>query len=333
MDFFVDHSGFFLAVGVIMLLALIGYYADKKDSNKGKKKNSGDKSDFKQISEKNENSNITEGSNKFINTFDYNLVDDKSNSVDSFIENSIPDGFENGTISDSSILTSSDMNISDNSGSEVLNSDVTDDKADMNLSSDVVGSLSSDINSFNVSDFENISMSLDDLEKKNYEGISNKSTAFDDSENYYYSNLDDSESVDSSLVDDLDKSSENVIENSDIQNNDISESVLENSDIQNNDISESVDLSIDSDSSNITNEVNVSESEDIDYGHEFDSEVSNSEDKSDIIDTNDSIPELFSDNSNQVISSFENSSNDDVVTDSSIVNPLSDSSSEDIWKF
>ena len=321
MNFFVDHSGFFLAVGVIMLLALIGYYADKKDSNKGKKNNSGDKSDFKQISEKNENSNIPEGSNKFINTFDYNLVDDKSNSVDSFIENSIPAGFENGTISDSSILTSSDMNISDNSGSEVLNSDVTDDKADMNLSSDVVGSLSSDINSFNVSDFENISMSLDDLEKKNYEGISNKSTVFDDSENYYYSNLEDSESVDSSLVDDLDKSSDNV---------------LENSDIQNNDISESVDLSIDSDSSNITNEVdniNISESEDIDYGHEFDSEVSNSEDKSDIIDTNDSIPELFSDNSNQVISSFENSSNDDVVTDSSIVNPLSDSSSEDIWKF
>ena len=301
MNFFVDHSGFFLAVGVIMLLALIGYYADKKDSNKGKKNNSGDKSDFKQISEKNENSNIPEGSNKFINTFDYNLVDDKSNSVDSFIENSIPAGFENGTISDSSILTSSDMNISDNSGSEVLNSDVTDDKADMNLSSDVVGSLSSDINSFNVSDFENISMSLDDLEKKNYEGISNKSTVFDDSENYYYSNLEDSESVDSSLVDDLDKSSDNV---------------LENSDIQNNDISESVDLSIDSDSSNITNEVdniNISESEDIDYGHEFDSEVSNSEDKSDIIDTNDSIPELFSDNSNQVISSFENSSNDDVL--------------------
>lgn len=41
MDFIMDHSSLFLSVGVIMLLALIGYYADKNDSKiKNKEKTS-----------------------------------------------------------------------------------------------------------------------------------------------------------------------------------------------------------------------------------------------------------------------------------------------------
>ena len=34
MDFIINHSSLFISIGVIALIALIGYYADKKDSKK-----------------------------------------------------------------------------------------------------------------------------------------------------------------------------------------------------------------------------------------------------------------------------------------------------------
>ena len=44
MNFIINHSGFFLGIGVTLLLALIGYYAEKKDSSKNKNNDNSSKS-------------------------------------------------------------------------------------------------------------------------------------------------------------------------------------------------------------------------------------------------------------------------------------------------
>ena len=387
MNFFIDHSGFFLGVGVIMLLALIGYYADKRDSAKTKKNNNDVKpTNNGYISNKNDNSGITEKNNKFINDFNYNLVDDKSNSVvdntdlvdgksnsvDSFTQNIIPNSFESNSMVDSPISPSYDTNISDISGNHNLNSNVidgVDDKFDMNSSSGVVSgdvsNLSSDISSFTVSDFEDISMSLDDLEKKKYEDIANKSSSFDDSENYYYSNLDDSESTGSNIMSEVDNK-DGSIDSNELKSLQVSEGNLNVNNSENLDaLSDNVDLNInpvefvdnlnmdmvqepvvevsdnleknlinnsniDSISNTDTEKLFVSESEDDNHGHLFDSEIS-TDDKSNSFENN-GVPELFSTDSSEASSNDEVSSENNFVTDSSIFDPSNDSS-EDIWKF
>ena len=89
MDFIINHSGFFLGIGITLLLALIGYYADKNDSKKEKKMKSSSKSNtFDELSNNN-NSQIDESfpqNGKFIN---YSNSDLSTSDVLS----SIPDGF------------------------------------------------------------------------------------------------------------------------------------------------------------------------------------------------------------------------------------------------
>lgn len=84
------------------------------------------------------------------------------------------------------------------------------------------------------SSFENVDMSLEDLEKKNYEKIVSKKSVEkedDDSENYFYSDLDDgvSESYDETSVDDYNEQTKvpNVEDNS-IEPNHFSELVVDN---------------------------------------------------------------------------------------------------------
>lgn len=86
------------------------------------------------------------------------------------------------------------------------------------------------------SSFENVNMSLEDLEKKNYEKIISKKSVEkedDDSENYFYSDLDDgvSESYDETNVDDSNEQTEvsgqNVEENS-VEPDHFSELVVDN---------------------------------------------------------------------------------------------------------
>ena len=42
MDFIINHSGFFLGIGLVVLLAIIGYYADKNDTKNKKVDNKND---------------------------------------------------------------------------------------------------------------------------------------------------------------------------------------------------------------------------------------------------------------------------------------------------
>lgn len=86
------------------------------------------------------------------------------------------------------------------------------------------------------SSFENVDMSLEDLEKKNYEKIVSKKSVEkedDDSENYFYSDLDDgvSESYDETSVDDSNEQtevSEQNVEDNSIEPNHFSELVVDN---------------------------------------------------------------------------------------------------------
>ena len=86
------------------------------------------------------------------------------------------------------------------------------------------------------SSFENVDMSLEDLEKKNYEKIMSKRTVEkddDDSENYFYSDLDDgvSESYDETSVDDSNEQSEvseSSVEENPVEPDHFSELVVDN---------------------------------------------------------------------------------------------------------
>ena len=86
------------------------------------------------------------------------------------------------------------------------------------------------------SSFENVDMSLEDLEKKNYEKIMSKRSVEkedDDSENYFYSDLDDgvSESYDETSVDDSNEQSEiseSSVEETPVEPDHFSELVVDN---------------------------------------------------------------------------------------------------------
>ena len=392
MNFIINHSGFFLGIGVTLLLALIGYYAEKKDSSKNKNNDNSSKSTtLGELPSDNvnmdnaSNNEIDDGSprgGKFINfvNTDQDSVFNLDNSLkpvqneipemnvtSNDVQNNVPDinvginndvpiennnVVENNNVSDlSNNITETNNYVQSNNGFNQV-----DEVNNVNPSSDNISNQnqnfveqSSPI-SFGANDFENINMSLEDLEKKNYDKIINNNV-LDDSDNYYYSELDTS-NVDNSnsvvspdLNNAVSNESANVIDTNIGINNDvpIENSNVDNNIVENNNLNNDIVKNNNVDSSNyenVNNDVVVDNSGSIDnytedVGHEFDNEVQ-SDDGTDelenVSDTLDSVPEIFNGDSNETVQN-NTTIEEQVTTDSSVIDPLNNSSEDDIWKF
>ena len=421
MNFIINHSGFFLGIGVTLLLALIGYYSEKKDSSKNKNNDNSSKSTtLGELPSDNvnmdnaSNNEIDDGSTRggkfinFVNTDQdsvFNLDNslkpvqneipemnvtsngDQSNVIDingfdntvqngipevsvtsNDVQNNVPDinvGINNdvpiennNVVGNNNVADLSNNNISDTTNYVQSNNgfNQVDEVNNVNLSSDNISNenqnsvkQSSPI-SFGANDFENINMSLEDLEKKNYDKIINNNV-LDDSDNYYYSELDTS-NVDNSnsvvspdLNNAVSNESANVIDTNIGINNDvpIENSNVDNNIVENNNLNNDIVKNNNVDSSNyenVNNDVVVDNSGSIDnytedVGHEFDNEVQ-SDDGTDelenVSDTLDSVPEIFNGDSNETVQN-NTTIEEQVTTDSSVIDPLNNSSEDDIWKF
>jgi len=344
MGLIIDHSGLILCIGVVALLAIIGYYADKKDTE-NKKIDKNIKNDNVEIEHYvvdkptnfNELPNVQSKINDVVS--DFNQVND-NNGIS--IQEPIAEiaGNDVSTVSDNFNNIDSASFVND----EISNSNVSQDTLSDFNSNNLVES----VDSFGFNNFENIDMSLDDLEKKNYDSILSEKTAYNDDDNFYYS--------------DLEEGNNPIISN--IHNDSIS--VDETNPIAlNSDDKSAVDLSISSNNSDI----------DIYQGHEFDNEVlstidddnSNNEVLSTIdndssnnslfgeansnvsdngmdnsfmadIDTKDmseSVPELFSTDDSAIFGATDNSNqpSESGNIDESAYDLSNDSVDNDIWKF
>lgn len=352
MDFIMDHSSLFLSVGVIMLLALIGYYADKSESKKNKAKSSKPSTGKDEVN------------NESISTSN----DVKNDIMDSFsqLPHDVPDANVNGvwdnnvsfeepvkSISEpvedltSEISTgidendyfdiSQDIPVIDTEVSEQVSSSIPEEPvipvldssipeepviptfdANQNLSVNDIVSSQSNVdegilknvpvenvisNVFDSTSFENTGMSLDDLEKKNYEKIVNnmKNNSLDD----YSNDFDDSgvdefiNSSNSNVSNSITEFDDNALNQSNAQIMDVSENLEPNND-QTVISNESFDEPIDSVSAdNVSQPINP-----FAFGV----------DEQSVVEPNDngnvqSVPEL---NDESVVSSDFNSSNDDI---------------------
>ena len=344
MGLIIDHSGLILCIGVVALLAIIGYYADKKDTE-NKKIDKNIKNDDVEIEHYvvdkptnfNELPNVQSKINDVVS--DFNQFND-NNGIS--IQEPIAEiaGNDVSTVSDNFNNIDSASFVND----EISNSNVSQDTLSDFNSNNLVES----VDSFGFNNFENIDMSLDDLEKKNYDSILSEKTAYNDDDNFYYS--------------DLEEGNNPIISN--IHNDSIS--VDETNPIAlNSDDKSAVDLSISSNNSDI----------DIYQGHEFDNEVlstidddnSNNEVLSTIdndssnnslfgeansnvsdngidnsfmadIDTKDmseSVPELFSTDDSAIFGTPDNSNqpSESGNIDESAYDLSNDSVDNDIWKF
>lgn len=350
MDFIINHSGFFLGIGVTILLALVGYYADKKDSNK-KTSNSSMSTAMDELSgdnKKDVSKNLVDWmdeslpqSGKFIN---YVNVDNTSNESSSAIEQStkeetLAQGVSTDTLSDDmdilnvNNIDQLDFSVSkqDNNVSNITNSDLNN-QISSNAAAPEVSVTDNNVISFGANDFENIDLSLDDLEKKNFDNFNN-SNALDDSENYYYSNLDDSEG--SSVMDDSVSSTDDNIVSEDLN---VTESVM-NEVINETDPGVHVDSDVNGEIVPATSNVNLEAAAEVpagsDVSHEFDSEVqSDADSEFDAeVQTNNSLEELCSQiESDVAVSDDIGNATESIVSSSDIYDSITDSS-DDIWKF
>lgn len=231
MEFLINNSGTLIILGFVILLIIIGYFADKRDrkfqsqervrepgvvNDNTVSENSINTSGNSNISDTNNNvdSNNSDASILFNDlpgegysniSNDFGMVNNDADSLnDSNNSLSTNVGVQNEQISDfsSNVDGMFDFNnVDNNMGNPVLNDS---DKA---VSDTVANDVSSNI--FSVNDFENIGLNLSDLEKKNYDESGFNNSISDSGNN---SSLDDSisssvnEVVDvvPSLNDDLD---------------------------------------------------------------------------------------------------------------------------------
>ena len=189
MDFIINHSGFLLGIAVVILLAIIGYYADKKDKSKIDGYNS--KND-------NKNNNI---SNDLKSNESLEQIPDVSAQVDNTSNNEIVTSNNEGVVPDivsqrvDNVSNDSFLDTSEQVGSdEVLtntNKQVGSDEVLTDTNKQVASNelFSSSSNQFGFNDFESLDMSLEDLEKKNFDKLSKSSLSEDD--NFYYSDMEE----------------------------------------------------------------------------------------------------------------------------------------------
>lgn len=335
MDFILNNSGLLFGIGLVVVFAIIGYFADKKDNrnnaNNVNMSNEPLKSDNvpSRVDDTNTLANDFGQFNDIVNEldnsgsseqfkFDNNLFDINSSDLNNSLDN-------NNVNSESSYI---EENSSSNETDILNNNDVQTNS----VSSSVTDSLGTNINNyssnsqperhidpFGANDFESLDISLEDLEKKNYSDVLNSKTVSDD-ENFYYSNMENSYS------DNLGSSTNSV---SNVNNFDFS--TVENQ----NDVSVDVENHVD-------NSIAVDNQDDVssDFNHLFDGETqssfetnnnnyidSKSDDESISVaadssdqkyDNSDSIPELFGG-----ASSYSNNN----------LNDSNGSSDDEIWKF
>lgn len=324
MDFIINHSGFFLGIGITALLALIGYYADKKDSNK-KTNNSSiptAKDELSSDNKKDVSTNLVDWmdeslpqSGKFINYVDLNSAPLGSDSMaGQSSENDVSVDIPNNNV-DNDINKADEVDLSiakqDNSAvsdsvNNVLSDNIVSDASDTPVKQE-------NTISFNVNDFENINLSLEDLEKKNYSDF-NESNAFDDSENYYYSNLEEPNSIDNrEVVESASTDLNNMVDDS--VSAEKLENVEDNTGVINNEFNN--DVTVD--------ELNPTEE---DVSHEFDNEVQGDDTYEEV---NAPVPEIFGGSESEVTQTVDLPS-ENLVTDGPVVDPSNDSF-DDIWKF
>lgn len=194
MEFIIQNIGWFIGIGLVFLLALIGYMADKNEQKK------------------NENIN---NAKDFINN-DYVSDDRVNNNVDTY-------NGEEVNVSKVSILNNdvTDNMVNFNNDVNAYNNDVADNMANLN----------NDVNVYNnvFNDIEDSNLSLEDLEKKNYRDI--LSSRDDDSYDYADNDIpfDEHINVDSSAKTD-DIFDANIVTNDLINNKD--DKTLENSSME-----------------------------------------------------------------------------------------------------
>ena len=305
MDFIINHSGFLFGIVIVTILAIIGYYADKKDKSKN-----------------------------IVNTIDNKEKNNDLNNVSVPIDNSVSfDQLPN-------VPNKSDDVVNEIDGISTPNSDT-------NVSDIVpenVNILNSN-NQFGFNDFESLNMSLEDLEKKNFDKISKSNL---DDENFYYSDMEEpNESVsiqdNVSYVSSEDNKESSIMVDDSISDNVPSDNVvvpenenfnLSNDSVQNNEIDKNVNDSefddahiFDSETESIVQSINESqeplttvsdENNDFNFMPNVQSDINNS------------IPELVDTN----IFSSNDAANDSLTVDPGSQSlDLENSVDEDIWKF
>lgn len=351
MDFIIDHIGIFIGFFIVAFLAIIGYFADKKDNEKKDNKNNvivsevddnvNDSDDnyatpimFDELPiiekqtnnnvlnsfEQSDNSNLNQENNNFSNNVQvesFNLSQDVNN--------------HNNDLQSQKFNLDENVNVSTNTDSNLNSVDNVapiSSGTDSNLNPvDDVAPISEQ--SFGFSNFENLDMSLEDLEKKNYENIISESGKNANDDNFYYSDISDDFS-------DYDPMQENLVsENINISTQDINQNKQENSPLD-----ESTDLPLNNDAISDSN-----------FNHEFDNEVvldSNSFDGGSSVDDlgtdvavkvqddNAAIPEIVdSIDSNAEIPEIVDSTDDSMTnSDNSKASfDLNSDTDDDIWKF
>lgn len=305
MDFIINHSGFLFGIVIVTILAIIGYYADKKDKSKN-----------------------------IVNTIDNKEKNNDLNNVSVPIDNSVSfDQLPN-------VPNKSDDVVNEIDGISTPNSDT-------NVSDIVpenVNILNSN-NQFGFNDFESLNMSLEDLEKKNFDKISKSNL---DDENFYYSDMEEpNESVsiqdNVSYVSPEDNKESSIMVDDSISDNVPSDNVvvpenenfnLSNDSVQNNEIDKNVNDS-EFDDAHIFDSETESNVQSINESQEPLTTVSDENNDFNFMpnvqsDINNSIPELVDTN----IFSSNDAANDSLTVDPGSQSlDLENSVDEDIWKF
>ena len=369
MDFIINHSGFFFGILLIVILAVIGYFADKKDNDKKKNIEKKSNSDDKGVGEIKDNvdnaslfnelpvdlnSNVLSGSNDVdLNTdadsnFNANNVSDLSSngisdlSVNSPFENNVSNSSElsnNSSFGENSVvpfdaiggsIDSLNNDINSSNSPDSVNNDINSSNSPDSVDSRVTGVENI---SFNSNDFESLDFSLEDLEKKNFDSIV-KDNIQNDDDNYYYSNIDEGTS---------DISNSYIGDNSSLIDTDSSTDTVGSDTAVVSDVINSVDASVpelgmEGNASNIDSAlggVDILSNDDNDvesFEQDDNSHLFDNETQSD----NHDDQFLFSSDSNEDIPElFESNSlkndSDDVSSENSL--SLDDQTTEDIWKF
>lgn len=147
MDFIFNHGDFFISVGVIMLLAVIGYYADRNESKK-KFSTSSSSLDKKSIGK------------QCVSSDDVNDIDVAATASDA------NENINNYDLSNDTFVNDDvELGSSNDDVKNIVDLDETSSNQ-FGLESSVTVKPDLDFSSFTESDYENINMSLQDLENK-----------------------------------------------------------------------------------------------------------------------------------------------------------------------
>lgn len=280
MDFIIHNGGLLLGILLIVLLAIIGYFADKKE--KSSKENLNNIVDIDVEDNRPKTFAELPNANKNLNDVINNFSDLKANNIPDIGNENIQNNISNINISENSFSNLDNVDTISNSQNDINNLDnVVSLENIENLNNNVVSSISelvpnvetnsninSDFMSFSSNNFENSNISLEDLEKKNFENIVLNTNSSDD-ENFYYSNLENDFSPESSISDVKDDEndlvthafdneiySENVFSDNISSDNVVSDSIYDNlnSDFSDENVSEQFDFLSDDSSVNLDND-------------------------------------------------------------------------------